>query len=58
MEFGIPYTAIIREDSEISQIFEPVRAQLPARRDRTLHRFKKERNSTPRVKVARPCGLM
>ena len=54
MEFGIPYTTIIRKDSEISQIFEPVRAQLPARRDRTLHRFRNERNSTPRVKVARP----
>ena len=54
MEFGIPYTTIIRKDSEISQIFEPVRAQLLARRDRTLHRLRNERNSTPRVKVARP----
>ena len=58
MEFGIPYTTIIREDSGISQIFEPVRAQLLARRDRTLHRFRNERNSTPRVRVARPCGLL
>ena len=58
MEFGIPYTTIIRKDSEISQIFAPVRAQLPARRDRTLHRFRNERNSTPTVKVAHPCGLM
>ena len=54
MEFGIPYTTIIREDSELNQICEPVRAQLLARRDRTLHRLRNERNSTPRVKVARP----